>query len=50
MAEGWLWDSIFMVTARPPPMSTTPAFSSPGLTMTRGPVLGKRRSSALECL
>ncbi len=48
-ADGWLWLSIFMATARPPPMSTMPAFS-PGPCSTRSPVMGKRRSRGRECL
>ena len=39
MKDGWLCDSILKHTARPSPMSTTPAFS-PGPWMTRGPVVG----------
>src|SRR5580658_4168865 len=42
MKLGWLWDSILKTTAKPSPMSTTPAFS-PGPWMTRGPFVGRRR-------
>ena len=48
-AEGWLWLSIFSATAMPSPTSTTPAFS-PGPCSTRGPVVGKPRSSGRLCL
>jgi hypothetical protein len=48
-AEGWLCDSTLKTTARPSPMSSTPAFS-PGPTRTRGPVLGSRPSSGREWL
>ena len=49
-ADGWLWDSILKTTERPPPTSTTPAFSAPGETSTRGESPGKRPSSGRECL
>ena len=49
-AEGWLCDSILNTTASPPPMSTTPAFSSPACTRTASPVVGKPRRSGFECL
>jgi hypothetical protein len=48
-ADGWLCDSTLNVTASPPPMSTTPAFS-PGPCRTRSPRLGSRFSSSAECL
>ena len=50
MAEGWLCDSIFMTTALPPPMLTTPAFSAPWPTSRRGLSLANCRSNGLECL
>ena len=49
MNEGWLWLSILKTTAQPSPMSTAPAFS-PGPWRTPGPVWGKRRRKARECL
>ena len=49
-ALGWLWLSTFMTIASPSPMSTAPAFSSPGPISTRGPDVGKRSSSGRECL
>src|SRR6266404_4585795 len=41
MKLGWLCDSILNAAHQPSPRSTTPAFS-PGGTMTRSPVVGKR--------
>src|ERR1043166_6589487 len=41
MKEGGLCDSIFDAAPQPSPTSTTPAFS-PGGTITRSPVVGKR--------
>src|SRR4029453_13928347 len=41
MNEGWLCDSILNAAHQPSPTSTTPAFS-PGGTITRSPVVGKR--------
>src|SRR6185503_3665468 len=41
MNEGWLCDSILNAAHQPSPRSTTPAFS-PGGTITRGPVVGRR--------
>src|ERR1044071_10316258 len=41
MNDGWLCDSILNAAHQPSPRSTTPAFS-PGGTITRGPVVGKR--------
>src|SRR5260370_42381843 len=49
MKEGWLWLSILKIAAWPSPISTTPAFS-PGPQMTRGPVVGSRRSHLREDL
>ena len=49
-ALGWLCDSILKATPQPSPMSTTPAFSSPALTSTFGPVVGNLRSSSREFL
>ena len=43
-ADGWLCDSILNATARPSPMSITPAFS-PGPAMTSSPVVGSDASS-----
>ena len=48
-ALGWLCDSTLKATDQPPPTSTAPAFS-PGPMTTRGPSVGSRRSSFLECL
>ena len=42
-ALGWLWLSTFMTMARPWPISTAPAFSSPGPMRTCGPSLGQSR-------
>ena len=39
MKEGWLWLSILNTTAKPSPMSMTPAFS-PGPWITRAPSVG----------
>src|SRR5205807_10651092 len=41
MSDGWLCDSILKAAHQPSPTSTTPAFS-PGGTITRAPVVGKR--------
>src|SRR5215210_5313427 len=41
MKEGWLCDSTLKAAHQPSPTSTTPAFS-PGGTMTRSPVVGRR--------
>ena len=41
MNDGWLWLSILKTTARPSPMSMTPAFS-PGPWITRSPRVGSR--------
>src|SRR5262245_15122833 len=49
MKLGWLWLSILKTAAWPSPMSITPAFS-PGPQMTRGPVVGSRRSHFLDDL
>src|SRR5688572_4600032 len=40
MAEGWLWLSILKEQARPSPISTRPAFSSPALASMRGESFG----------
>src|SRR3990172_8537390 len=48
MAEGWLCDSIFIATHQPPPMSMTPAFSSPPFVRPRGLVVGKGRGRGHE--
>ncbi len=48
-ALGWLCDSTLNATASPLPTSTAPAFS-PGPITTRGPSVGRRRSSFFECL
>src|SRR5579862_101582 len=50
MALGWLWLSILNATAQPPPMSMTPAFSSPALTRTRCPSVGNFFNSGREFL
>ena len=50
IADGWLCDSIFITSASPPPMSTAPAFSTPGATSRRPPDDGSIPSSGLECL
>ena len=50
MAEGWLWDSILNTTAKPSPMSTAPAFSSPAWSSTHGAVDGKCFRRGRECL
>src|SRR5579859_4964762 len=42
MKLGWLWLSILKTTARPSPMSITPAFS-PGPWMTQGALVGSPR-------
>src|SRR5271154_5947744 len=39
MKDGWLWLSILNTTARPSPMSMTPAFS-PGPWITHGALVG----------
>src|SRR6476659_10092195 len=49
MKEGWLWLSILNTTARPPPISTTPAFS-PGPWMTWAPLVGSVRNHFFEDL
>src|SRR5665213_122926 len=49
MNDGWLWLSILKMTARPSPMSTTPAFS-PGPQMTRSPVMGSVFSQIFDDL
>jgi hypothetical protein len=49
MNDGWLWLSILKDTARPSPMSTTPAFS-PGPCSTRGPFVGNFFRWILELL
>src|SRR6185312_11723904 len=49
MNDGWLWLSILKIAAWPSPISTTPAFS-PGPQMTRGPVVGRRRSHFFDDL
>jgi len=49
MNDGWLWLSILKETARPSPMSTTPAFS-PGPCRTRGPFVGNFFRWILELL
>src|SRR4030095_13233666 len=41
MKLGWLWDSILNAAHQPSPRSTTPAFS-PGGTITRSPLVGRR--------
>src|ERR1051325_1305664 len=41
MNDGWLCDSILNAAHQPSPRSTTPAFS-PGGTITRSPVVGRR--------
>ena len=43
-------DSIFITTAQPSPMSTTPAFSLPGATRSRSLSVSNMRSRGLECL
>ena len=48
-ADGWLWLSTLKATARPSPTSITPAFS-PGPCSTRGPSVGRRRSSSARVL
>ena len=48
-ALGWLCDSTLKAIACPSPTSTAPAFS-PGPISTRGPSVGRRRSSFRECL
>ena len=50
MADGWLCDSILKTAASPSPMSTTPAFSSPGRASRRGLSTENVRSSGFECL
>ena len=50
MADGWLWDSIFITMASPSPMSTTPAFSAPWVVSSLGLSVANMRSSGLECL
>src|SRR5579871_4293358 len=42
MKLGWLWLSILKTTARPSPMSITPAFS-PGPWITQGALVGSPR-------
>src|SRR3974390_2366085 len=42
MKLGWLWLSILNTTARPSPMSMTPAFS-PGPWITQGALVGRPR-------
>ena len=49
MKDGWLWLSILKTAARPPPMSTAPAFS-PGPWSTRGPSVGSVLSHFFEDL
>ena len=49
-ADGWLWLSILNATASPPPMSTSPAFSSPAAAKSRSPSRGSVLSSAIEFL
>ena len=48
-ALGWLWDSSLKTTAKPSPISTTPAFS-PGPIRTRGPSVGSFLSCSFELL
>ena len=45
-----MWDSIFIATAYPSPISTTPAFSAPGATSSRSECRGSVLSSRLVCL
>ena len=49
-ADGWLWLSILNATASPPPMSTSPAFSSPAAASRPGPSRGSVLSRAMEFL
>src|SRR6185436_2190846 len=49
MNDGWLCDSTLNATHQPSPISTTPAFS-PGGTITRGPVVGRRLRCTREDL
>src|SRR5215210_4401593 len=49
MKEGWLCDSTLKAAHQPSPTSTTPAFS-PGGTMTRSPVVGRRLRCVREDL
>src|SRR5260370_28266682 len=49
MKLGWLWLSILKTTARPSPMSMTPAFS-PGPWITQGALVGSVRRWILEDL
>ena len=50
MAEGWLCDSTLNTIAKPSPISTTPAFSSPGLTSNLGLSDMNILRSGFECL
>ena len=50
MADGWLWDSILKTIAYPSPISTTPAFSSPGFTKSLGLSEANNLSNGFECL
>ena len=50
IALGWLWDSTFITTTQPSPMSTAPAFSPPSSVSTCGAWVGKWRNRGLLCL
>ena len=49
-AEGWLWDSILKQHAKPSPISTRPAFSSPASTNIWGPSFGNFFNHTIEFL